>query len=273
MMDNGHISQEDLALHAMQSLSADETAAVRAHLAACALCRSELSGIMGDLALVGLSVPQQAVPEGARQRFLDRLAAEPVSQKQQQRDDRPLVTQLIPVPRRRGASFWAPWLAAAAAIVVAISLGVQNYALNDELRNESNLVSNLAAKASRAQEVLEIFTSPNAQRVVLTPGKTANEPNGRATYLPDRGGLIFQANNLNPLPDDKTYELWVIPANGKAPIPAGLFRPDNHGAASLVMPPLPSGVPAKAFGVTVEKAGGATAPTLPILLSGSAPGL
>ena len=79
MTDNGHISQEDLAFYAMQSLSADQTAAVRAHLAGCALCRSELAGISGDLALVGLSVSQQALPEGARQRFLDKLAAEPVA--------------------------------------------------------------------------------------------------------------------------------------------------------------------------------------------------
>ena len=155
---------------------------------------------------------------------------------------------------------------------VAIALAFQNYALNDALHYESGMVTGLAAKASRAQQVLEVFTSPDAQRVILTPGKAPDEPNGRATYLPDRGGLIFQANNLQPLPQGKTYELWVIPANGKAPIPAGLFQPDTRGSASLVMPPLPTGVPAKAFGVTMENAGGSSSPTAPILLSGTAPG-
>ena len=276
MTDNAHISQEDMTLHAMQSLSGDETAAARVHLASCALCRSELAGIYGDLALVGLSVPQVALPEGARQRFLDKLAAEPVRQKETTQavvpDKQAVIPELTPVSRRRGISIWAPWLAAAAMAIAAISLAVQNYALNDALHNESGMVTSLAAKASRAQQVLEVFTSPNAQHVVLTPGKAPNEPNGRATYLPDRGGLIFQANNLKPIPDDKTYELWVIPANGKAPIPAGLFRPDTLGSASLVLPPLPTGVPAKAFGVTVEKASGATSPTAPILLAGSVPG-
>jgi anti-sigma-K factor RskA len=265
----------------MQSLSVDQTADIRAHLAACALCRSDLAGITGDLALVGLSVPQQALPEGARKRFLDRLAAEPVARSRSAQAlvtepaapiAQTVVTEPAPISRRRGASFWAPWLAALAMAGVAIALAVQNYALNDALNYESGLVTGLAAKASRAQQVLEVFTSPDAQHVVLTPGNAPDEPNGRATYLPDRGGLIFQANNLKPLPQGKTYELWVIPANGKAPLPAGLFEPDTRGSASLVMPPLPTGIPAKGFGVTMENTGGSSSPTAPILLSGTVSG-
>jgi anti-sigma-K factor RskA len=38
----------------------------------------------------------------------------------------------------------------------------------------------------------------------------------------------------------------------------------------VVLPPLPKGVEAKAFGVTVEDEGGATTPTLPIILVGAA---
>jgi anti-sigma-K factor RskA len=90
-------------------------------------------------------------------------------------------------------------------------------------------------------------------------------------YLADNGGLIFQANDLGQLAADKTYELWVIPANGQAPIPAGLFRPDAAGSASVVLPPLHRGIPAKAFGVTIEKAEGSATPTAPILLVGAVP--
>ncbi|MGH9594994.1 MAG: anti-sigma factor domain-containing protein, partial [Bryobacteraceae bacterium] len=92
-----------------------------------------------------------------------------------------------------------------------------------------------------------------------------------AIYLPERGGLILQASKMGPLPEDKAYELWVIPANGKAPIPAGVFRPDATGNASVVLPQLPVGVAAKAFGVTIERAEGSASPTLPIILSGAAP--
>ena len=97
------------------------------------------------------------------------------------------------------------------------------------------------------------------------------QPAGRAVYLADRGSLIFQANNLARLPENKTYELWLIPANGSAPMPAGLFRPDAAGNASVVLPPLPKGVQAKTFAVTIEKLSGSDTPTAPLVLSEAAP--
>ncbi len=43
MTDNTHISYDDLALHAMHALSAEEAAAVRRHVAECSVCREQLS--------------------------------------------------------------------------------------------------------------------------------------------------------------------------------------------------------------------------------------
>jgi hypothetical protein len=171
----------------------------------------------------------------------------------------------------RRAAVWTAWGAVAALLVVAISLGLQVERLNLRLRDEANRNAMLAEANAHAQEVLEVMTAPTAQRVVLTPAMTPAVPIGRAVYLAARGGLIFQANNLKRLPEGKTYELWVIPANGSAPIPAGLFRPDAAGNASVMLPQIPWGVPAKAFGVTIEKAGGSATPTAPIILSGAAP--
>jgi anti-sigma-K factor RskA len=51
-------------------------------------------------------------------------------------------------------------------------------------------------------------------------------------------------------------------------MPAGLFRPDASGSASVVLPTLPQGVEAKAFGVTIEDAQGSATPTLPIVMAG-----
>jgi anti-sigma-K factor RskA len=104
----------------------------------------------------------------------------------------------------------------------------------------------------------------------LTTGKTPPAPSARAVYLASRGALVLQASNMQPLPENKTYELWVIPTSG-APVPAGLFRPDSTGSASVVLPAIPRGVQAKAFGITIENAGGAATPTAPIILSGAAP--
>ncbi len=174
-------------------------------------------------------------------------------------------------PSRRGAAFWTPWLIAAGLAIVAIALSFQDRALNQEIHDEATIVTNLAGKAAPAQQVLEVLTSPRAERAMLTSGQAAQEPSGNAIYLPDLSGLIFEASNLKPLLQDKTYELWVIPANGKPPVPAGLFRPNTLGAASVLLPRLPVDVPAKAFGVTVENASGSNAPTSAYLLSGTVP--
>jgi anti-sigma-K factor RskA len=263
MSGNEHITQEELASYAMQNLPVAESASIRAHLQDCVPCRIELAQVCGDLALLGIAVEQQPLPVGARQRFLEKIAASAES--------KPIaaVTPIALTSPRRGVSFWLPWATAAALAIVAISLGMQNRALNDELHDESNLVKNLAAQASRAQQVLEVLTAPQAQRVTLTEGKLPAQPTARATYLPERGGMILLATNLKPLPSGKTYQLWVIPADGKAPVPAGVFHPDELGTATLVLPTLPSGIAAKAFGVTIENAGGATSPTMPIVLSGA----
>jgi anti-sigma-K factor RskA len=264
MTGNEHNTQEELASYAMQGLPTEESASIRTHLQTCAQCRTELAQVYGDLALLGLAVEQQPLPEGARQRFLDKIAASPTAPATLAE-----VTPISVKSSRRGFGFWVPWVTAAAMAIVAISLGVQNLALNDELHDESTLVTNLAGQASRAQQVLEVLTAPTAQRVTLTEGKVPAQPTARATYLPERGGLILLATNLKPLPEGKTYELWVIPANGKAPVPAGLFRPDAAGSATLVLPQLASGIAAKAFGVTIENAAGSATPTAPIVLSGA----
>ena len=270
MTDRIHISPEDLALYAMRDLSAEESATVRQHLKECAICRAEVAELSGDMALLALSVEQHPLPEGARKRFIDRIAADAVSTLPSTAAKPPLPLTAVPPSTARRSAAWLPWAAVAALVIVSAWLGAKINVLNEKLQDESNRAAELTMANAHAQEVLDVLTAPAAQRVVLTPAKTPPVPTGRAVYLAERGALIFQANNLARLDPDKTYELWIIPANGTSPVPAGLFRPDASGSASVVLPPLPKGIPAKAFGVTVEKAEGATAPTLPIILSGAA---
>jgi hypothetical protein len=267
----GHITQEDLTLYALQALEGQEAAAVRAHLAQCAECRAALAEATGDLALLALTVEPQPLPAGARERFLKSIDAKSGSASAA-KPEMP-ATKIVSIDREstKRVSYWAPRAAAAALLVIALGMGAEIMRLHDRLQEEAALTRQLKESNARAQAVLDTLTAPAAQRVVLTSVKTPPAPSGRAVYLPARGALIFQANNMAALPADKTYELWVIPANGSAPIPAGTFRPDATGNASVVMPPMPEGIPAKAFGVTIEKASGSNTPTAPILMAGAAP--
>jgi hypothetical protein len=252
----------------MQAMQSHELAAVRLHLEQCDACKRALAEVNGDLALVAMSVEQKPLPEGARQRFVERLATD-VSRK-----GGVVGTPAISIEPKRPArrvALWVGWLAAAASLFFAFSLQQKVRVLNDQLAEQKQAAEQQAAANARAQQVLDVLTAPAAKRVLLTAAKAKPQPTGRAVYLAENGGLVFQANDLGQLATDKTYELWVIPANGQAPIAAGLFRPDAAGSASVVLPPLPKGIPAKAFGVTIEKAEGASTPTAPIILVGAVP--
>ncbi len=290
-MNTHHISEDDLLLYSLQSLSAGQTASVELHLESCSECRRLLSELTGDLALLSLSVEEQPVPAGARERFLTRIAAEPqavaanlpAAAVETPKAAAPVRTKSAPgfsseprrvvqeaKPRRNWFPVLIPWAAAFALLVLAGYLGNRNEKLNGQLDSDKGQIAQLSVQADRAQQVLDALTSPAAKNVTLTEGKIAPPPTGHTSYLADKGALVFVGNNLKPIPANKTYELWIIPADGKAPVPAGLFRPDEHGSASVVLPKLPAGVPAKAFGITIENAEGATSPTLPIVLSGAA---
>jgi anti-sigma-K factor RskA len=184
------------------------------------------------------------------------------------------------LPKRSAASKVFPWIGWAVAAGLAVA-GGNLYRERDSLYQERNTLhatiadqatklDQMTADTAAAREVLETLTDTTAKRVMLAKGKAAPVPQGRATYVAEKGALIFTANNLDPLPPLKTYELWLIPAAaGGTPIPAGTFRPDERGNASVILPTLPKGVEAKAFGVTIEDKDGATTPTLPIILVGA----
>jgi Anti-sigma-K factor rskA len=273
MNEGPHISQEDLALHAMQAMPREGMESVREHLSDCEWCREELAALNGDLALVAVTVARRPVPQGAKQRFMQKLAvAGPAGGAARH------AAEVVPIDRRqmRRRGSWVPW-AAVALLALAIGLGVRVKQLSDRLLVATDRAAKLtednrqlAAQNAHAREVLEVLTAPHAQRAVLSTPMVRQVPWGRAVYLSESGALVFVGCNLARLPEGKTYELWLIPANGHAPMPAGMFRPDAMGDASVMMPPLPKGVPAKAFGVTIEKAGGSDTPTMPLVLSGAA---
>jgi anti-sigma-K factor RskA len=74
-------------------------------------------------------------------------------------------------------------------------------------------------------------------------------------------GGVAQAtvSGFDTAPAGKTYELWVI--EGKTPQPAGLFPGGDKQVVTLTRP-APNG---STVAVTLERGGGATTPTLPIL--------
>jgi Anti-sigma-K factor rskA len=308
MSEERRITSEDLALFAMQLLSEEETAEVAAYLKQSAEARQELAEIQGDLATYALTAEMHQPPVQARERLMRQVAREkkeippvvleagaaeastPVradsmvgnasaggAPKESQSGGRGLgsgdyMTEAAP-PRRGAAGKVLPWIGWTVAAGLAVAIGDLYHgreALRGTVATQASQIDHLVADAAAARQVLDTMTDSSAMRVTLTTkGAAAPLPTGRATYVASKGTLIFLASNLAPLQPAKTYELWLIPAGeGQNPIPAGTFRPDTRGNASVIMPSLPKGVEAKAFGVTVEDEGGSATPTQPIILAG-----
>ena len=245
--------EEELALYALGSLQVGEHASLEKHLEGCSGCNAELEQLRGDMALLALSTVGPTPPMRARKRLLSAIESE---------------ARLQLVPQRRAWWAFAPGLAAAAMVLLAALLWWQNSGLKRDLaRMQSNSLEQ-QAQLQQARDVAATLTAPDALRVTLVAAKTPPQPQGKAIYLRDRASLVFLASNFPALPPQKAYELWLIPANG-APIPAGVFKPDAYGSATLVNPPLPPGTQAKAFAITVEPESGSTAPTMPIVMMGA----
>jgi anti-sigma-K factor RskA len=243
---------EDLALYALGSLQGNELAVLEKHLDDCAECRGELEHLRGDLALLALSVAGPSPPQRLRQRLMSAVMREP---------------RLQAVARPR--SKWTlSWLAAAAAVIVALLLWRQDADLRHQISGLQSEMAGQQAQLERAREVVETLTATDAMRVTLVAAPTPPQPQGKAIYVRGRGSLIFLASNLPAVPPQKAYELWLIPTSG-APIPAGVFKPDAHGSATVLNPPLPPGTEAKAFAITVEPEQGSSAPTMPIVMMGA----
>ena len=283
-MNPNQFNPEDLALFAMQLVSTEETAAIKAVLEQNSEARAQLAEIQGDLALLAFSTATEAPGEGSLDRLLQRIAREPRQTAPAPvslpppADDRQAVQtgpRLLPTeePARRNSIVrllpWLGWAAAAALAVTTAQITHQRDLLRNDVASVNHQIATLDQQTATARRLLETIQDPTAVRVTLTLSKQKPVPQGRATYSPDKGALVFAANNLEPLASQKTYELWVIPANGQAPIAAGTFRPDERGNATVLLPRLPVGIAAKAFGVTVENEGGAESPTMPIILAGA----
>jgi anti-sigma-K factor RskA len=256
---------EDLALHALNALEGDERANLERHLADCALCRVELEELRGDGALLALSTMGPKPPVRARQRLLDTVAKQKIRISGAKNAPEMGHPSLAP---RRSWWGWMGWAATAAVVVFAASLWKENAQLHLSLVLAKERVSENTRQMEELRRVAAPILEPEAQRITLVSVKTPPQPQGKAFYLRNRGNLVFVASNMPALPPQKAYELWLIPAQG-APIPAGVFKPDAHGSATVVNPPLPAGAEAKAFAITVENEAGATSPTMPIVMMGT----
>jgi hypothetical protein len=215
-----------------------------------------------------LAEPAEEEPRLEFRRRSTELEPEPRRAKQQRSEDK---------PKRQGGGVakeifaWLGWAIAAGFAVAGVRLYQQQVEYRGKLSVQAAEVSRLREGATGAGRLMEIMTDPSAQRALLSPPEadSGSLAEGHVIYDADKGSLLLLADHLAPVGIDKTYELWLISADGGNPIPAGTFRPDARGNGNVILPSLPRAVAVKAFGITVEDGAGSQIPTMPIVLAGN----
>ena len=264
-----HSWLEHAAPYALGALDNDERTSFEAHLATCDLCTSEVRELRDVAGLLAAAVPQIAPPPGLRARILsDARAVRPISVATQSASRSGTDAR----PERRGirertvSSRVAvlPWLAVAAAVIVAVALG-QRYrgerdarvAADRALAGARLTMDSTAAALAQRDSLIASLVAPDVQAVTVS----GNGPRPSARYFLDRraGRIVIAASSLPPAASGRTYQLWGI-ETGRPPVSLGTFNTDSGGRAlaSLALPP---GLRVAVTAVTDEPAGGSPQPT------------
>jgi anti-sigma-K factor RskA len=143
--------------------------------------------------------------------------------------------------------------AGAAIAVVAIAAAVVFGVANGSMRQQLN-----QAQAS-SRQIAAVLTARDARMMTgpVTGGGTATIVMSHA-----QRALVFSAVGLRALPVSRGYELWLIGPAGDRPV--GMLSLDSRGRTG---PVIASGLrQGDHLALTAEPAGGARAPTAPMML-------
>jgi len=255
---NRHVQPEDSDLYALGALDGEEKQALEAHLRLCADCAREVEAALQRVALLGLAAPAQAPPPRVKEELLRRVRAE--SRK--------------PEAESRKSGFGLAWLTPAfgvAAIVFAAlaavlwTRDVRNLRRIHELEGQLAEVQTRSLEIARAsQQTNKLLEMPGTQRVSLMPQPGMPMGHGGVLYNA-KTGMVACTGWLPAAPKGKSYQLWLVPMEGK-PMPLSVWGDEWTAPMTLHVTP---GMEAKAFAITEEPQGGMPSPTGPKVLVGA----
>jgi anti-sigma-K factor RskA len=117
------------------------------------------------------------------------------------------------------------------------------------------LVIGLFSWSMLLREEVQDLQASQQRTIVLEGSGVAEEVRAEVVVL-ESGHAVLMAENMPPVPEDQTMQIWVIENDN--PNPGGLFEPDEKMVAAAITHPLRG---ADAIAVTVEPDGGSRKPT------------
>ncbi|MBM4189053.1 MAG: hypothetical protein FJ206_17270 [Gemmatimonadetes bacterium] len=243
--------------YALGALTPEEARAFETALAQSPELQREVAEYREVNALLAAGRGGQAPSPEVKERLLARVAASKAA--------------ALPPPARR--TF--PWMATAlaATTVLAIGLGGRARQLERDLTEKNAALASTAAKLAKREETLNTLLTAEADlSVVQLTTSGAQAPGMQFFWNRRQNRGVLHAFRLPPAGPGKTYQLWLIPKDGK-PVPSVVFNSaaDGHALVEAFQLQVEGGFQTAA--VTIEPEGGSSTPTMPIVLIGQVSGL
>lgn len=278
-------------LYALGGLDEAERARFEQHVAdGCAECEAVLRANLDVANQLLLAVAPVRPADVVRERLFARLRASELA------SAAPPATPLDRAGKaRRGSLFTRYPLSAAAGVLLVLGLSGLSALLGTRLAREREaradleeglayeesiswaLVRETESERSRRiamerrmaglDRIVSALEAPLARSLALAGQGEFHRATAKAYLEPESGRLILYAHNLPPVPDGRTYQIWVIVAN--EPRSVGVFRSDSEGEAKYDAGRLQDLHGPVTVAVTLESEGGALRPTGPTVLAGS----
>jgi len=206
----------------------------------CASCEASMKDALAVQALLLSQAPEVVPPARLKRRVMGAVGVQPMGWT------------------------WFAAVCAAAMLMVALWLNVMMRDREKDLAEARIQLATVTNDRDKMQSVFQFLQEPETKQVRF--GDPATQPPRGNVYLHPRLGVLLIATNLPALPSDKTYEMWILPKDGSAPKPAGLFQSSANGQAFHMLPQPFNFADIAGVAVTAEPAAGSQTPTLPILL-------
>jgi hypothetical protein len=233
---------------------------MREHLAACPVCRQELTEFETAWAALPLTLDPIAPPPELFNRVLERIGQQPAKP----------VAEPVPSSARLSRRERILSYVVAASVLLALTAGyVHLRSPNEDDAAARRSVERLAERLGNLQQMERLLQTDRVRLVSLHRPETPTSAQAYVVWDMAAGQWHFYASKLPSPPAGKQYQLWAAGSNGQL-LPGPTFNVDAEGLGSAVidMPHLDARAAAKAV-VTLEPAGGSKEPTGQVYLEAS----
>lgn len=258
----GHEKFDELKdAYALGALPEDELRDFEEYLAVHPERRPEVDELNSIAALLAVSPADQEPPKHLRRSVMAMVNAETANSRQERRRVSSSSWRAS-LDRLRDAFPARIALGAAAAVVV--GLLSWNVLLQGEVQNLDGRNSELQAEIEDARSGGSGGSEAVGARVLAMRGEGEMSESDAEVMAFEGGRAILVAENMPSLPDDRTFQIWVIDNESGGAKPSGVFQPNGDPVATVMKQPIEG---AETIAVTVEPAGGSPQPTTDPMLS------